>query len=82
MDTIKENEEDYIKNKKVLKKFENDIMKPLDWGIEVSEDSSNMITKTIVKNEEGEYVYLEDEAEKDKKLEMTTNVINHIHSKD
>ena len=82
MDTIKENEEDYTKNKKVLKKFENDIMKPLDWGIEVSEDSSNMITKTIVKNEEGEYVYLEDEAEKDKKLEMTTNVINHIHSKD
>ncbi len=82
MDTIKDTKEDYKTNKKIIKKFENEVMKPLDWGIDVSEDSSNPITKTIVKNEVGEYVYLEDELENDKKLQMTKNVINHIHSKD
>ena len=81
MDTIKENEDDYNKNKKVLKKFENDVMKPLEWGVELSEDSSNMITKTIVKNDKGEYIYLEDEVENDKKLEMTNRVVLHVHNK-
>lgn len=82
LDTIKEDEGEYKDNRKSLKKFENDVMKPLEWGIEVSEDSSNMITKTIIKNEQGEYVYLEDELENHKKLEMTNKVICHIRNKD
>ena len=82
MDTMKENEEEYKENIKILKKFENEIMKPLEWGLEISEDNENLITKTIVKNKDGEYVYLEEEIEKDKKLELTNDVIIHIHSKD
>ncbi len=81
IENIKEDEEEYKSNKKVLKKFESDVMVPLEWGIELSEDSENLVTKTIVKNERGEYVYLEDVMEKDKKLEVTNDVITHIHNK-
>ena len=82
MDTIKENEEEYKENIKILKKFENEVMKPLEWGIEISEDNENIITKTIIKNDKGEYVYLEDEIEKDKKLEMRNKVVKHVHEKE
>ncbi len=81
LDTIKESDEEYTKNRKVLKCFENDIMKPLEWGIDVSEDSENMITKTIIKNKDGEYVYLEDEENEDRKLIITKGVIKHVHDK-
>ncbi len=81
MDNIKENEEEYKNNKKILRKFESEVMKPLEWGIELSEDSNNIITKTIVKNDKGEYVYLEDELEIDKKLELTKDLITFIHNK-
>ncbi len=82
MDTIKEDEDNYKENRKVLKKFEKDVMAPLEWGIELSEDSENLTTKTIVKNERGQYVYLEDELENDKKLDMTNKVIHHVHRKE
>lgn len=82
MDIVKEDDEEYKQNRKPLKRFEGEVMRPLEWGIEISEDSSNMITKTIVINEEGEYVYLEDELENDKKLEILNKVIKHIQEKE
>ena len=56
LDTIKDSDDDYTKNKKVLKMFENEVMKPLDWGIELSQDSNDIITKTIIKIGKQKYV--------------------------
>ena len=81
IDIAKGNEEVYKENREVLKKFENEVMKPLEWGIEISEDSNNMVTKTIIKNEKGEYIYKEDELENDKKVEMRRKVVSYIHNK-
>jgi hypothetical protein len=82
VETIKD--DNFNANKNALKKFELEVMRPLEWGYDVNEnsqDSNNLITKTIVKNQDGEYIYLEDEIAVDKKLEMTKKVVDHIHAK-
>jgi hypothetical protein len=70
----------YRDNINVIKKFDKTIMSPLDWGIDISEDELQQ--KTIVQNEQGKYVYLEDVKEQKEKDKITKKVIKHIHNKD
>lgn len=76
---VKDDEDEYKNNRKVLKKFEEDIMRPLEWGIEISEDGEKLVTKTLIKNEKGEILYLEDEKDNDKKIELINRTIKHVY---
>jgi hypothetical protein len=48
LELIKELDE-YHKLKKVLKEFEKNVMNPLEWGYEISEDTKREVTKQIIK---------------------------------
>ena len=71
----------YQKNKKVIKEFEKDVMTPLQWGADISEDSNKLNEKQMKKNENGEVVFEEDEIERVKRDKIQTKVINVIHEK-
>jgi len=55
--------DDYHKLKKVLKDFEKNIMNPLEWGYEISEDTKREVTKQIIKKDNGKIIFEEDEIE-------------------
>jgi hypothetical protein len=73
---IKEDEKLYAINRKALKKFENDVLKPIEWGDEISENGEK--TETIIKTEEGDYVILEEVENTDKRIKITNDVAKHI----
>lgn len=81
LDVLKEEFEEYTKNKKVIKEFEKDVMTPLQWGADISEDSNKLNEKQMIKNENGEVVFEEDEIERVKRDKIQTKVINVIHEK-
>ena len=48
-------EEDYEKNKKLIKVFQNNVMVPLEWGLEISEDGTQQEkVLTLIKNKAGQ----------------------------
>jgi hypothetical protein len=79
LDILKEEFEEYTKNKKLIKQFEKDVSKPLEWGTDISEDSNKLNEKQIIKNENGEYVYEDEEESRMKRNKIKTNVIKQIH---
>ncbi len=81
MEVLKEEFEEYQKNKKVIKEFEKDVMTPLQWGADISEDSNKLNEKQMIKNENGEVVFEEDEIERVKRDKIQTKVIKVIHEK-
>jgi hypothetical protein len=81
LEVLKEEFEEYQKNKKVIKEFEKDVMTPLQWGADISEDSNKLNEKQMIKNENGEVVFEEDEIERVKRDKIQTKVINVIHEK-
>ena len=81
LEVLKEEFEEYQKNKKVIKEFEKDVMTPLQWGADISEDSNKLNEKQMKKNENGEVVFEEDEIERVKRDKIQTKVINVIHEK-
>jgi hypothetical protein len=81
LEVLKEEFEEYTKNKKLIKEFEKDVMTPLQWGVDISEDSNKLNEKQMIKNENGEVVFEEDELERVKGDKIQTKVINVIHEK-
>jgi hypothetical protein len=81
LEILKEEFEEYQKNKKVIKEFEKDVMTPLQWGAEISEDSNKLNEKQIIKNDNGEYVFENEEDELLKRDKIQTGVIKVIHEK-
>jgi hypothetical protein len=79
LEIIKENPELYIDKKKLVKRFEKDIIKPLNWGLESSDDTSKEKEFQVIKNEQGEYVRNDEDQDRIKREELQINVINHIH---
>lgn len=76
------NEEDYRKNKKAILKFRDNIVEPLEWGTDISEDE-NIEYLGHVEKINGELWYI-DEKEQQNKLknsDLKTKVIKHIHLK-
>ncbi len=76
-----ENEEDYRKNKKTILKFKDNIIEPLEWGTDLSEDEDNIIYKGRFEKENGEIIYIDEDKEdkQSKNKKLITKVINHIH---
>jgi len=81
LEILKEEFEEYQKNKKIIKEFEKEVIKPLEWGTDISEDSNKLNEKQMIKNQKGEVVFEEDEIEREKRDKMQTKVINVIHEK-
>lgn len=79
LEIIKANPELYTQKKKIIKQFEKDIIKPLNWGLESSDDSNLANEKQIIKNDIGEYVYEDEEDERIKHLELQSITIDKIH---
>ena len=74
--------DDYHKLKKVLKEFEKNIMNPLEWGYEISEDTKRDVTKQIIKKDDGQIIFEEDDLEneynKDKKEKVLDETIKFV----
>jgi len=81
LEILKEEFEEYTKNKKVIKEFEKDVMTPLQWGADISEDSNKLNEMQMIKNEDGEYVFENEEEELMKRDKIQTGVIKVIHEK-
>jgi hypothetical protein len=79
LEILKDNPELYTDKKKLVKQFEKDIIKPLNWGLESSEDTANDIDFQLIKNVQGEYVRDDDNEERIKREGLQSKVINHIH---
>ena len=71
----------YTEKKKIVKQFERDIIKPLNWGLESSEDTSREKEFQLIQNEKGEYIRDDEEEERIKRDKLQTKVINVIHEK-
>lgn len=79
---ILRDEEDYEKNKKLIKVFQNNVMIPLEWGVDVSEDgTTEEKVMTLIKNEAGEIVIKEDQDIMIKRDGIKGNVLEHIKYK-
>ena len=61
--------------------FERDIIKPLNWRLELSEDTSREKEFQMIQNEKGEYIRDDEEEERIKRDKLQTKVINVIHEK-
>jgi hypothetical protein len=79
LEILKENPELYIEKYKIVKKFEKNIIKPLNWGLDVSEDTSQEETKQLAINEKGELVLEEDELERLQKIQMEDIAIKEVY---
>jgi hypothetical protein len=78
---ILRDEEDYEKNKKLIKVFQNDVMIPLEWGLEISEDGTKQEkVLTLIKNDVGEIIIKEDEDIMIRRNGIKGNVLEHIYS--
>jgi len=78
---ILRDEEDYEKNKKLIKVFQNDVMVPLEWGLEISEDGTQQEkVLTLIKNKAGEIVIKEDEDIMIRRDGIKGNVLEHIYN--
>ena len=56
-------------------------MTPLQWGADISEDSNKLNEMQMIKNENGEYVFENEEEEVMKRDKIKTGVIKVIHEK-
>lgn len=81
LEIIKADEDLYIEKKKIVKQFEKDIIKPLNWGLESSEDTSREKEFQLIQNEKGEYIRDDEDEERIKRDKLQTKVINVIHEK-
>lgn len=81
LDLLKEEFEEYQKNKKCIKDFEKTVMTPLEWGVDVSEDSTKLIEKEIIKNEKGEYVFRNEEEDRSERERIRGGVVKVVHEK-
>ena len=61
--------------------FERDIIKPLNWELESSEDTSREKEFQLIQNEKGEYIRDDEDEERIKRDKLQTKVINVIHEK-
>jgi hypothetical protein len=78
---ILRDEEDYEKNKKLIKVFQNDVMIPLEWGLEISEDGTQQEkVLTLIKNKAGEIVIKEDEDIMIRRDGIKGDVLEHIYN--
>jgi hypothetical protein len=78
---ILRDEEDYEKNKKLIKVFQNNVMIPLEWGLEISEDGTQQEkVLTLIKNKAGEIVIKEDEDIMIKREGIKGDVLEHIYN--
>ena len=87
-------EEDYEKNKKLIKVFQNNVMVPLEWAninklmqarlrrrLEISEDGTQQEkVLTLIKNKAGEIVIKEDEDIMIRRDGIKGNVLEHIYN--
>ena len=81
LEIIKADEDLYTEKKKIVKQFEKDIIKPLNWGLESSEDTSREKEFQLIQNEKGEYIRDDEDEERIKRDKLQTKVINVIHEK-
>jgi hypothetical protein len=79
LEIIKADPDLYTQKKKIIKQFEKDIIKPLNWGLESSDDNNIENDKQIIKNDIGEYVYEDEEEDRIKHLQLQNITINKIH---
>jgi hypothetical protein len=79
LEILKDNPELYTNKKKLVKQFEKDIIKPLNWGLETSEDSTENNTFQLIKNEKGEYVSDLEEEQRMKYLNIQNITIKEVH---
>lgn len=79
LEILKANPELYTEKKKILTQFEKDIIKPLNWGLEISDDSGDEECFQIIKNEKGEFTTAEDEQNRIKSIELHDIAVNQVH---
>jgi len=81
---ILRDEDDYEKNKKLIKVFQNNVMVPLEWGVDMSEDGSQDHQRekvlTLIKNNSGEIIIKEDEDIMLKRNTINGEVLEHIYN--
>ena len=77
-----ENEEDYRKNKKAILKFKDNVIEPLEWGTDISEDEE-IIYKGRIEKRGNELVYIDEDRENhiQNYSNLSNKLIQHIHSK-
>ena len=77
-----ENEEDYRQNKKAILKFKDNIIEPLEWGTDISDDE-NIVYKGHIEKINGQLYYIDDNENQNKikNNELLTKVTKHIHLK-
>jgi len=63
-----------------VKHFEMEIMNPLNWGLESSEDTKEKEFQ-LIKNEKGEYISEKEELERVKGDNIKTETVNYIYEK-
>ena len=81
LEILKANPDLYTEKKKILTQFEKDIIKPLNWGLEVSDDSNSDNTFQLIKNEKGEYTSFEEEENRIKNIKLQDIAIQEVHTK-
>jgi len=81
LEIIKDNPHLYTEKKKILTQFEKDIIKPLNWGLEVSDDSNGDNTFQLIKNEKGQYTSYEEEENRIKNIKLQDIAIKEVHTK-
>lgn len=81
---ILRDEDDYEKNKKLIKVFQNNVMVPLEWGVDMSEDGSQDHQRekvlTLIKNNSGEIIIKEDQDIMLKRNTINGEVLEHIYN--
>jgi hypothetical protein len=81
LEILKANPDLYTEKKKILTQFEKDIIKPLNWGLEVCDHSNGDNTFQLIKNEKGEYTSFEEEENRIKNIKLQDIAIQEVHTK-
>ena len=81
LEILKANPDLYTGKKKILTQFEKDIIKPLNWGFDVSDDSSSEKSFQLIKNENGGFTTVEEEEDRVINLKLQDIALQEVHTK-
>jgi hypothetical protein len=81
LEILKSNPDLYTGKKKILTQFEKDIIKPLNWGFDVSDDSGSEKSFQLIKNENGGFTTVEEQEDRIINLKLQDIAIQEVHTK-
>ena len=81
LEILKANPDLYTGKKKILTQFEKDIIKPLNWGFDVSDDSGSEKSFQLIKNENGGFTTVEEQEDRVINLKLQDIAIQEVHTK-